>query len=106
MTEIDKFKAELQSRLSNDQWGIAIRNAWKVHAEFLKKFPYRENPEQIDTLTPDQIYNPGKEGGYFINYIEHKLMPLGHISVGSDRAWRSAREDSETFKGLLRMAVD
>ena len=105
MTEIDNFKAELQKRLSNEHWGIGLKKAWKTHAEFIEKFPYRENPELIDKLTPDEIYKPGEKVS-FLNYIEHKLQPLGHISLGSDRPWRSAREDSGTFRELLRTVVD
>lgn len=61
--------------------------------------------ELIDKITPDDVYNPGKEG-YLLHYLEHKLKPLGHLHVPSDRPWRNAREDIETFKELLRIAVD
>ena len=105
MSEIEKFKEEVKKRLSDERWGKEIENAWKVLEEFRKKFPYVEKPELIEKITPDDIYNPGKEG-YFLHYLEHKLKPLGHIHVPSDRPWRSAREDTENFKDLLKMAVN
>jgi hypothetical protein len=105
MINIEKFKEEVKNRLLDEEWGKEIKNAWKILEEFIKKFPYREKVELIDEITPDDVYNPGKEG-YFLHYLEHKLKPLGHLHVPSDMPWRSARENIETFKELLKIAVD
>ena len=105
MSEIEKFKDEVKKRLSDKQWGATIRDAWKILEEFRERYPFVEKPELIDKITPDDVYNPGKEG-YFLHYIEHKLKPLGHIHVPSDKPWRYARDDIETFKELLKTVVD
>ncbi|MCM8826886.1 MAG: hypothetical protein NC904_05135 [Candidatus Omnitrophica bacterium] len=105
MSAIEIFREEVKKRLSDKQWGIEVKNAWRILDEFRKKFPYREKPDMIDEITPDEIYNPGKEG-YFFHYIEHKLKPLGYIHVPSDKPWRAARENIETFKELLKTVVD
>ena len=105
MSKLEEFKEEVKKRLSDEQWGKEVKNAWKILEEFREKFPYRENPELIEKITPDDIYNPGKEG-YFLHYVEHKLKPLGHIHVPSDKPWRNARENIETFKDLLKIAVN
>jgi len=81
------------------------RKHGKVWREFIECFPFREKTESIDNLSPEEVYNPGVSG-YFLDYIEHKLKPLGHIYVPSDKPWRSAGENLETFKELLKIAVN
>ena len=90
-------KTELQKK---------IKEAWAKHAEFLKLFPFRERPELIDKLTPEELYNPGGAGGYFFNWIEHKLKAIGHLSIGSSRVWENARDNIGTFKELLKVAMN
>ncbi len=77
----------------------------KLHSEFLKVYPFRERPEEIEALTPEKIYNPGTQD-YFLWWIEFKLKDLGRISVGSSLYAQTARENSEKFKDLLRVVVD
>jgi hypothetical protein len=77
----------------------------KLHAEFLKRYPFRERAEEIENLTPEKIYNPGMSD-YFLWWIEFKLKDLGHISVGSASYAEAARENSEKFKELLKVSVD
>jgi len=38
----------------------AVEKAWEKHREFLKIYNFRTKPEQIDLLTHERIYNPGK----------------------------------------------
>lgn len=76
------------------------------YTEFLKLFPFKEQPETIDKLTVQQIYNPGGDKNYFFNYLEHKLRGLGALSVGSARVWENARDNLGTLKELLKIAVD
>ena len=82
-----------------------IEDAWRLQREFVSRFPFREKPELIEDLTSEDVYNPGVSG-YFLDYVEHKLKPLGHIYVPSDRPWRSARDNLDDFKRLLKIAVD
>ena len=82
-----------------------VERAWKVYnEEFLRKFPFRDHPEEIDKLTPEDLYNPGKRN-YFFYYIEHKLRALGHIRIGSAITWEMAINNIDKFKRLLKIAV-
>ena len=106
MENIEKFNEEVKKQEKDLKIYEAIVNdTWKVHAEFLEKFPFREHPNLIDNLTPEDLYDPGKPK-YFFYYIEHGLKPLGHVFVPSDLPWRNARENIDQFKELLKIAVD
>ncbi len=85
--------------------GKAVKDAIKKHKDFLKLYPYREHPEEIDLLAPERIYNPG-EDDYFFLWIEHKLKDLGRLRVGSALVWENARNNPERLKELLRTAMD
>ncbi|MEM4713832.1 MAG: hypothetical protein QXQ61_04700 [Candidatus Bathyarchaeia archaeon] len=89
---------------ANEERGL-IDDAWRLWKEFVSRFPFREKPQLIDNLTPTDVYNPGVSG-YFFDYIEHKLKPLGHIYVPSDKPWRSARDNLDDFKVLLKEVVN
>lgn len=77
----------------------------KLHGEFLKVYPFRERPEEIEALTPEKIYNPGTQD-YFLWWIEFKLKDLGRISIGNSLYAQTGRENSEKFKDLLRVVDD
>ena len=81
-----------------------IEEGWKKHTEFLKCYPFREHPEQINNLSPQDIYNPGEK--YFFDWIEHKLKALGHLSVGSAKVWENARDNVEILKELLKVVIN
>jgi len=81
-----------------------IEEAWKIYKEFINKFPYKDKPEKIDELKPEDLYNPGKRN-YFFHYIEHRLKDLGHLRIGSALIWQKAVENIEIFKNLLKIAV-
>ena len=83
----------------------AVKSAIGKHKEFLKLYPYREHPEEIDLLTPDRIYKPGADD-YFFLWVEHKLRDLGHLRVGSASGWENARDNPEKLRELLRTAMD
>lgn len=84
-----------------------IKQIWIKHKEFLKLYPFREHPEEIDLLTPEKIYNPGtKTENFFLGWIEFKLKDMGHIRVGSSLYAENARDNPEKFKELLRKTVD
>lgn len=82
-----------------------IKSASEKHKEFLRLYPFREHPEEIDLLTQEKVYNPGA-GNYFFLWIEQRLKELGHLRIGSAIVWESARDNLEKFKELLRTAVD
>lgn len=96
--------AEMKEKVK-EGYGKKIEAAWDLWKEFINRFPFREKPELIDNLTPEDVYNPGVSG-YFFDYIEHRLKPLGHIYLPSDKPWRNARDNLDEFKKLLKVAVD
>jgi hypothetical protein len=81
-----------------------LKQAWAKHREFLKIYPFREHPEEIELLTPEKIYNPG--GDSFLRWIEHKLMDLAHLRVGSALYAESARDNPDRFKELLKTTAN
>jgi len=87
------------------QRGEKIRKAWDAWREFIQRFPFRERPDAIESLTPEDVYNPGSKEG-FLYYLEHKLKHFGFIFVPGDAPWWSARDNLDMFKRLLRKAVD
>lgn len=83
----------------------AVESVWEKHREFLKVYPFRAHPEEIDSLTPERIYNPG-QGDYFFTWIEHRLKNLGHLRIGSALVWENARANEDKLRELLKTAVD
>lgn len=81
-----------------------IDNARKLLIQFRKKYPFKDDPECINRLTPDNLFKKGED--YFFRWIEFKLRTLGHIALGSATVYRNACEQLEDFKDLLRIAVD
>lgn len=75
--------------------------------EFKLKFPFTENPQSINWLNPDDIFNEDTgEAGVFFRYLEYYLEPLGHIAPHGSVVYRNVRMQLDDFKGLLRVAVD
>lgn len=72
---------------------------------FLTKYPFKEKPELIDSLTPEKIYSPGSED-YFFLWIEHKTRSLGAISTYGGITYPNAIEKIDQFKQLLKILVD
>jgi hypothetical protein len=71
---------------------------------FLLKYPFREKPELIDSLTPEKIYAPGSDD-YFFLWIEHKTRSLGAISVYG-KYYNNAIEKIDKFKQLLKVIIN
>ncbi|MBU4369301.1 hypothetical protein KKG58_00890 [Patescibacteria group bacterium] len=66
-----ELEAKIENFEKNQKYKRDVEDGWEKHAEFLSRYPFRKNPEQIDNLSPQDIYNPG--GEYFFDWIEHKL---------------------------------
>ena len=81
-----------------------IENALKLLEQFRKKYPFKDNPDSIEDLTPDDLFKKGED--YFFKWIEFKLRPLGRIALGGATVYRNACNQLEDFKELLRIAVD
>lgn len=99
---------ELIEKIKNYENNIEVKEkikyAWENYKEFLKLYPFREHPENIELLKPEDIYNPGKN--YFFLWIEFKLRGLGGIRIGSARVWENAKEKYEILKDLLKISVN
>ena len=84
-----------------------VEEARKEHRKFLKVFPFRNKPEKIDELRPEDLYNPGiGTKDYFFWWMEYGLSKLGRIFPFVADAYENAVERIEVFKELLRIAVD
>ncbi|MHA1654383.1 MAG: hypothetical protein ACTSVT_10380 [Candidatus Thorarchaeota archaeon] len=83
-----------------------IENGMVELKKFHHRFPFRIEPDAIDSLTRDDIYAPGISKDYFFYWLEFKLGVLGRISVGSDVPYRSAADNIDLFKSLLKKAVN
>jgi hypothetical protein len=84
-----------------------IKNTWSKYDQFIKKFPFKENKNLIDQLAESDIYNPANgEKDYFFTWVEHKLIGLGAISVGSSNVYKNAANNLNTFKQLIKDIVD
>ncbi len=82
-----------------------VDKAIELTKKFNSRYPWRAKPELIDDLTPEDLYNPGHPG-YFFDWIEHKLKPLGHIYIGHAGGWENAASNIREFKALLKTVVD
>ena len=101
LEKLVEYAREFDSRIDEKR---KVKEAWKHYKEFIRRFPFREKPEKIDELTPEELYNPGSRN-YFFYYVEHKLKELGHLRIGSAVTWIKAVENIEIFKRLLKIAV-
>lgn len=104
MTTPEELTARAKNFETNLEVKKVIENAWQQHEEFLKLYPFKENPSKIDELTPEKVYNPG--GEYFFYWIEHGLKSLGRIFVGSAIVWENAKQRIEKLKELLKTIVN
>ena len=83
-----------------------IDQALKDLSDFYKMFPFRIEPSQIDSLTPQQLYNPGAgDRQYFFYWTEHKLRPLGRYGIGGAEVYRQSVSHLQDFKELLKIVV-
>jgi len=81
--------------------------ALKSREKFLERFPFRQQPELIDELTPEMLYNPHSgDTDYFFNWIEHSLMWLGAVKLRSSNPWEEASNNLSLFKDLFKITVD
>ncbi len=76
--------------------------------KFLTYFPFRKNPEEINNLTENDLYNPGyvDNKAYFFYWVEHKTRDLGRYSIGSSNVYMNALKDLTDFKLLLKRVVN
>ena len=74
--------------------------------EFRKKYPFTEDPTQIDKLTADDIFTNTNEMGDFFCYIEHRLKEIGHLAIYGSQVYKNIKAQLDEFKKLLYISVD
>jgi hypothetical protein len=75
--------------------------------DFRKKYPFTEDPAQIERLTADDIFKTDtSEMGGFFRYIEHQLKQLGHLTIYGSKVYHNIRAQLEDFKELLQIVVN
>jgi len=73
---------------------------------FRQKYPFAENPDAIELLSPEDIFRKDTgEIGEFFHYIEYYLKPLGHLKT-YPKVYLQIREQIDLFKDLLYVVVD
>ena len=84
-----------------------IERVWREHEEFLRLYPFREHPEQIDKLTAEKVYNPKqRDRNYFFHWIEHRLRSFAALGIGTAKVWENAKDSLPRLKELLKTTVD
>ncbi|MEM3642156.1 MAG: hypothetical protein QXH37_09575 [Candidatus Bathyarchaeia archaeon] len=84
----------------------SVNEALEKLKVFRTKYPFAENPEAIETLTPEDIFRTDKgEIGEFFHYIEYYLKPLGHLRT-YPKVYLQIRKQIDLFKDLLYIVVD
>lgn len=73
--------------------------------QFVKRYPYRKSPAEIDKLTEEKLYTVGSDD-YFFLWIEHKTRRVGAIFTYGGKTYPNAVEKLPLFKNLLRIVVD
>lgn len=80
--------------------------AYGVRADFLGRYPFREQPSRIGSLTAKGLYNPGAGNRYFFKDIVWALRPLGGIGLRNASSLQEASDRIEEFRRLLQVVVD
>ena len=86
----------------------AIENKRNIHKQFLEYFPFKEHPEYIDNLAPDDIFRKERNASNnsFLYWIAFKARPLGGIGIRSLEFGENAKEHPDKFKQLLKVIFD
>lgn len=82
-----------------------VKGSKENYKKFIDLYPFNEFPDKINSINPDDIYNPGNKS-YFLYFIEFGLKECGHIRVGQALYAENARENIDKFKKLLKNTVD
>jgi len=83
----------------------SVERAQQELVSFRMVFPFDANPEAIDSMSEQDVYDPGSGQEYFFKWLEYKLRPLGGYNIGSSRVYENARSSADQFKRLLHIAV-
>lgn len=108
--ELTMVNSMMEKAVAYDKNGlmkVEVDKALVLLKDFRSRFPFAENPQSIDWLTPDDVFKESSgEVGEFFRYLEYYLAPLGHLTVHGSTVYRNVRLQLEDFKALLYIAVD
>jgi hypothetical protein len=100
----------IQKARAFDRTGVVrteMDNAVSLLKQFRKKYPFVENPESIETLSPDDIFKERPdEVGEFFHWLEYYLAPIGHLTLYGSNVYHQIRKQFDEFKELLYIVVD
>ena len=98
MTIKDKIKNFLQ----NPNHKIEIDDALNKLTEFRLKYPFKTDPNSIDNITTDDLYQKG--GDYFFKWVEFTLKQLGALYIWAT-VYENVCNQIDDFKDLMKTAV-
>ncbi len=86
---------------------VEIDNAIGLLKQFRVKYPFAENPDSIETLSPEDIFREQRdEVGEFFHWLVYDLNPIGHLAIHDSNVYRQIRSQFADFKELLYVVVD
>jgi len=104
---LNSSKLEKVSEFDVDgMFKIEIDRTMALLQSFRKKYPFVKNPDLINALTPNDIFNDSSgEVGNFFHWIEYNRKPIEHHYLVS-KVYRNIRNKLDEFKDLLYVVVD
>lgn len=75
------------------------------HRGFLERYPFRERPDEINELTPQQIWNPAAPTESFLGWLICQLRPLGGLNENLADKFPIAARNASLLKRLLALTV-
>jgi hypothetical protein len=100
-----EIKEKFEEFKKNEKIKKEINEALKNLEDFLTKFPFKNNPEKIDELTPDKIYEKENENT-FLYWILDRLEKLGGTGIRNKKYLsEEIKNNLDKFKSLLKEAL-
>jgi len=100
-----EIKEKFEEFKKNEKIKKEINEALKNLEDFLTKFPFKNNPEKIDELTPDKIYKKGNKNT-FLYWILDGLEKLGGTRIRDKKnLTKEIKNKLDKFKSLLKEAL-
>ncbi len=96
---------EEQAKQFEAQNRVRFDTEMKEYNQFLQRFPFKETPQAINSLTPERVYQVGTNDHFFY-WVERKLKYFGHLNTRTNRPFLNAAVNFPQFKTLLHIAVD
>jgi hypothetical protein len=102
---ISQYREQINKYYSDSKNQERIRIGKESLNEFLTKYPFRDNPVDIDSITEENIWKKGLRTSFFY-YIEFGTKNLGRIFNYGGNTYRNAQMNLELFKRLLKDTIN